>query len=94
MNPLDAPCFNQLGPVLRSDSAYGAPLLAEEVTLTAYCSVAVCTVSYAAPKLPHTRTKLTLQALVWSWVLCASEEVEIVKRKGLTMPMITYYVTR
>ncbi|KZP14027.1 hypothetical protein FIBSPDRAFT_868619 [Athelia psychrophila] len=33
-------------------------------------------------------------ALVWTWALCVPEEVEIVKRKGLSMPIVAYYVSR
>ncbi|KZP05360.1 hypothetical protein FIBSPDRAFT_967336 [Athelia psychrophila] len=76
MQPLDAASANQLGPVFSSASVRGAPLLAGEAALTAYCSVAVFT------------------ALVWTWVLCVPEEVEIIKRKGLSMPITAYYVSR
>ncbi|KZP05361.1 hypothetical protein FIBSPDRAFT_877600, partial [Athelia psychrophila] len=53
MWPLDAASCNQLGPVFNAPSVHGAPLSAQEVTITAYCSVAIFTVNYAAPKLPH-----------------------------------------
>ncbi|KZP05362.1 hypothetical protein FIBSPDRAFT_877602, partial [Athelia psychrophila] len=33
-------------------------------------------------------------ALVWTWALCMQEEIEIVQRKGLSMPIIAYGVTR
>ncbi|KZP20939.1 hypothetical protein FIBSPDRAFT_931955 [Athelia psychrophila] len=75
MKSLDAASSNQLGLVF-SFSARGAPLVAQEVTFTAYCSVAVFT------------------ALIWTWALCVQEEIEIVQRKGLSMPIIAYYVTR
>ncbi|KZP20910.1 hypothetical protein FIBSPDRAFT_931940 [Athelia psychrophila] len=73
MKPFDAASANQLGPAFSSARVHGAPLLAQEVTLTAYCSVV---------------------ALVWTWALCVPEEVEIVKRKGLSMAIVAYYVTR
>ncbi|KZP20933.1 hypothetical protein FIBSPDRAFT_954119 [Athelia psychrophila] len=76
MTPLDAASSNQLGPIFNPASAHGAPLLAQEVTLTAYCSVAVFT------------------ALVWTWALSLPEEVEIITRKGLSMPIVAYYITR
>ncbi|KZP20898.1 hypothetical protein FIBSPDRAFT_891502 [Athelia psychrophila] len=71
--PLDAASYNQLGQVFNSVSVHGAPLLAQEAALTAYCSVV---------------------ALIWTWALCVPEEVEIVQRKGLSMPIIAYYITR
>ncbi|KZP20932.1 hypothetical protein FIBSPDRAFT_1044500 [Athelia psychrophila] len=76
MKPLDAVSYNELGPVFSSASVHGAPLLAGEAALTAYCSVVVFT------------------AVIWAWALSMSEEVEIVKRKGVSMPNIAYYVTR
>lgn len=91
MNAHDAP--NQLEPAVNSVSAYGAPLDAYEVALTVYCSVATLAVS-AVTKLPHTRADSTLQALVWTWVLCVPEEVEIVNRRGLSIPIIAYFATR
>ncbi|KZP20911.1 hypothetical protein FIBSPDRAFT_861052 [Athelia psychrophila] len=33
-------------------------------------------------------------ALVWTWALCVPEEVEIVQRKGLSMTIIAYYLSR
>lgn len=94
MKPLDAASSNQLVPVLYSASAYGAPLVAKEVALTVYCSVAVFTVSYAGPKLPNNLTDSTFQAFVWTWALCVPEEVEIVNRKWFSMPVVIYFVTR
>lgn len=94
MNALDAAFSNQLGPVFNSASAHGVPLQADEVALTLYCSVATLAVSYAVTKLPHARADSTLQALVWTWALCVPEEVEIVNRKGLSTPIIVYFVTR
>ncbi|KZP20952.1 hypothetical protein FIBSPDRAFT_861101, partial [Athelia psychrophila] len=35
-----------------------------------------------------------LEALIWTWALCVQEEIEIVQRKGLSMPIIAYGVTR
>ncbi|KZP20920.1 hypothetical protein FIBSPDRAFT_931945 [Athelia psychrophila] len=32
--------------------------------------------------------------LVWTWALCVPEEVEIVQRKGLSMTIVTYYLSR
>ncbi|KZP03407.1 hypothetical protein FIBSPDRAFT_1055308 [Athelia psychrophila] len=33
-------------------------------------------------------------ALVWTWALCVPEEVEIVQRKGLSMSIVAYYLSR